>query len=93
MLPRVLSVEGLVIELEMRSEQVLVKRELLDGLNRAAALQMELARTLDKRDTFTADITTLTAQIAELEGRLSAVEKAIASLKEAELRSVLEQAH
>jgi hypothetical protein len=70
---------------------MLVKRELLDGLNRAAALQMELAHALDKRDS--ADITTLTAQIAELEGRLSAVEKGIASLKEVEPWSVLEQAH
>jgi chromosome segregation ATPase len=70
-----------------------VKRELLDGLNRAAALQMELAHALDKRDTLIADVTTLTAQIAELEGRLSAVEKGIASLKEAEPQSVLEQTH
>ena len=53
---------------------MLVKRELLDVLNRAAALQMELAHALDKRDSLSADITTLTAQIAELEGRLSAVE-------------------
>jgi outer membrane murein-binding lipoprotein Lpp len=62
---------------------MLVKRELLDGLNRAAALQMELAHALDKRDTLAAGVTTLSAQIAELEGRLAAVEKGIASLKEA----------
>ena len=62
---------------------MLVKRELLDGLNRAAALQMELAQALDKRDTLADGVTTLTAQITELENRLSAVEKDIASLKEA----------
>jgi chromosome segregation ATPase len=62
---------------------MLVKRELLDGLNRAAALQMELAQALDKRDTLADGVTTVTAQITELENRLSAVEKGIASLKEA----------
>jgi outer membrane murein-binding lipoprotein Lpp len=62
---------------------MLVKGELLDGLNRAAALQMELAYALDKRDTLAAGVTTLTAQIDELEARLSAVEKDVASLKEA----------
>ena len=61
---------------------MLIKRELLDGLDRAATLKMELAHALDKRDTLAADVTTLTAQIAELEGRLSAVEKGITSLKE-----------
>lgn len=62
---------------------MLVKRELLDVLDRAAALQMELAHALDKRDTLAAGVTTLTAQITELEGRLAAVEKGIASLKKA----------
>jgi outer membrane murein-binding lipoprotein Lpp len=37
-----------------------------------AALKMELAHALDKRDTLAAGVTTLTAQIAKLEARLSA---------------------
>ena len=42
------------------------KSDLIDGLNR------ELSRTRDKRDALASHVTTLTAQIAELEARLSA---------------------
>jgi len=42
------------------------KTDLIDSLNR------DLSRTRDKRDTLASHVTTLTAQIAELEARLSA---------------------
>jgi hypothetical protein len=42
------------------------KSDLIDGLNR------DLSRARDKRDTLASHVTTLTAQIAELEARLSA---------------------
>jgi outer membrane murein-binding lipoprotein Lpp len=42
------------------------KTELVDSLNR------DLARARNKRDTLASSVTTLTAQIAELEARLSA---------------------
>ena len=42
------------------------KRELIDSLNR------DLTHARNKRDTLAASVTTLTAQIAELEARLSA---------------------
>src|SRR6516225_1316369 len=50
----------------MRSNQVFGKRELVDTLSR------DLARARNKRDTIAACVSTLTAQIAELEARLSA---------------------
>jgi hypothetical protein len=50
----------------MRSNQIFGKRELVDTLSR------DLARARNKRDTFASSVTTLTAQIAELEARLSA---------------------
>jgi prefoldin subunit 5 len=62
---------------------MLVKSELLDGLNHATALQVDLAHALDKRDILAADVSTITAQIAELEARLSAVQKGIALLEKA----------
>ena len=49
----------------MRS-QVFGKRELVDTLSR------DLARARNKRDTLASSVTMLTAQIAELEARLSA---------------------
>jgi outer membrane murein-binding lipoprotein Lpp len=50
----------------MRSKQIFGKRELVDTLSR------DLARARNKRDTLAACVNTLTAQIAELEARLSA---------------------
>jgi chromosome segregation ATPase len=50
----------------MRSKQMLGKSDLIDSLSR------DLARARDKRDALTSGVTTLTAQIAELEARLSA---------------------
>jgi predicted nucleic acid-binding Zn-ribbon protein len=56
-----------VIDWKMRSKRMaLWKRELLDSLNR------DLTRARNKRDAFTSGVTTLTAQISELEARLSA---------------------
>ena len=50
----------------MRSKQVFGKSDLIDSLSR------DLARARNKRDALASDVTTLTAQIAELEARLSA---------------------
>src|SRR5712691_8211425 len=50
----------------MRSKQMLGKSDLIDSLSR------DLARARDKHDALTSGVTTLTAQIAELEARLSA---------------------
>ena len=50
----------------MRSDQIFAKRQLVDTLKR------DLARARNKRDTLAACVNTLTAQIAELEARLSA---------------------
>jgi hypothetical protein len=51
----------------MRSKEMFFrKRELIDNLNR------DLTRTRNKRDALASGVTTLTAQIAELEVRLSA---------------------
>jgi septal ring factor EnvC (AmiA/AmiB activator) len=56
-----------VIDWKMRSKRMaLWKRELVDSLNR------DLTRARHKRDAFTSSVTTLTAQISELEARLSA---------------------
>jgi len=49
----------------MRGNQIFGKRELVDTLSR------DLARARNKRDTLAACVNTLTAQIAELESRLS----------------------
>src|SRR5215469_9197875 len=50
----------------MRSDQIFAKRQLVDTLKR------DLARARNKRDTLASSVTMLTAQIAELEARLSA---------------------
>ena len=50
----------------MRSDQIFAKRQLVDTLKR------DLARARNKRDALASSVTTLTAQIAELEARLSA---------------------
>ena len=50
----------------MRSDQIFAKRQLVDTLKRY------LARARNKRDTLASSVTTLTAQIAELEVRQSA---------------------
>jgi outer membrane murein-binding lipoprotein Lpp len=50
----------------MRSNQIFGKRELVDTLSR------DLARARNKRDALASSVTTLTAQIAELEARLFA---------------------
>ena len=55
--------EGIAHDLTAR---VFRKRKLVDSLNR------DLAHARKKRDTLAASVTTLTAQIAELEARLSA---------------------
>jgi len=52
------------------------KSDLVDDLSR------DLCRARDKRDALASDVTTLTAQIAKLEARLSGVEKGIGLLKE-----------
>jgi phage shock protein A len=49
----------------MRSDQIFAKRQLVDTLKR------DLARARNKRNTLAACVSTLTAQIAELEARLS----------------------
>jgi outer membrane murein-binding lipoprotein Lpp len=51
---------------KMRSNQIFPKRELVDTLGR------DLARARKKRDMLASSVTTLTAQIAELESRLAA---------------------
>ena len=51
---------------KMRSDQIFAKRQLVDTLER------DLARARNKRDTLAAHVNTLTAQIADLEARLSA---------------------
>ena len=56
------------------------KRELLDNLDRMTALRVDLCHAIDRRDAIAADVTSLNAQIAELEARLSAVEKGMALL-------------
>jgi outer membrane murein-binding lipoprotein Lpp len=55
-----------VIDWKMRSKQMFGKRELVDTLSR------DLVRARNKRDTLSSSVTTLTAQIAELEVRLFA---------------------
>jgi chromosome segregation ATPase len=50
----------------MRSKQMFGKSDLVDSLNR------DLAQARNKRDALASSVTTLTAQIAELEARLSA---------------------
>jgi phage shock protein A len=50
----------------MRSNRIFGKRELVDTLSR------DLVRARNKRDALASSVTTLTAQIAELEARLSA---------------------
>jgi hypothetical protein len=56
------------------------KGELVHSLKHMTALQVDLADAIDKRDALASDVTTLTAQIAELEARLSGVEKGIGLL-------------
>ena len=58
------------------------KGELVDRFKHMTALRVDLAHAIDKRDTLASDVTTLTAQIAKLEARLSGVEKGIGLLKE-----------
>ena len=50
----------------MRAKQMFGKSDLVDDLNR------DLYRARDKRDALASDVTTLSAQISELEARLSA---------------------
>ena len=57
------------------------KGELVHGFKHMTALQVDLADAIDKRDALASDVTTLTAQIAELEVRLSGVEKGIGLLR------------
>jgi hypothetical protein len=58
------------------------KGELVERFKHMTALRVDLAHAIDKRDALASNVTTLTAQIAELEARLSGVEKGIGSLKE-----------
>jgi hypothetical protein len=58
------------------------KGELVERFRHMTALRVDLAHAIDKRDALASDVTTLTAQIAELEARLSGVEKGIGLLKE-----------
>lgn len=58
------------------------KGELVERFRHMTALRVDLAHAIDKRDGLASDVTTLTAQIAELEARLSGVEKGIGLLKE-----------
>jgi hypothetical protein len=58
------------------------KGELVERFKHMTALRVDLARAIDKRDALASDVTTLTIQIAELETRLSGVEKGIGLLKE-----------
>jgi hypothetical protein len=58
------------------------KGELVERFKHMTALRVDLARAIDKRDALASDVTTLTTQIAELETRLSGVEKGIGLLKE-----------
>jgi hypothetical protein len=58
------------------------KGELVERFKHMTALRVDLAHAIDKRDALASDVTTLTAQIAELEARLSDVEKGIGLLKE-----------
>ena len=56
-----------MIDWKMRSKRMaLWKRELVDSLNR------DLTRARHRRDAFISSVTALTAQISELEARLSA---------------------
>ena len=50
----------------MRAKQMFGKSDLVDDLNR------DLCRARDKRDALASEVTTLSAQISELEARLSA---------------------
>ena len=59
------------------------KGELVHSFKHMTALRVDLADAIDKRDALASDVTTLTAQIAELEARLSGVEKGIVLAKEA----------
>ena len=58
------------------------KGELVDRFKHMTALRVDLAHAIDKRDALASDATALNAQIAELEARLSGVEKGIGLLKE-----------
>jgi len=58
------------------------KGELVERFKHMTALRVDLVHAIDKRDALASDVTTLTAQIAELEARLSGVEKGIGLLKE-----------
>jgi hypothetical protein len=58
------------------------KGESVDRFKRMTALRVDLAHAIDKRDALASDVTALSAQIAELEARLSGVEKGIGLLKD-----------
>jgi hypothetical protein len=58
------------------------KGELVDRFKHMTVLRVDLAHAIDKRDALASDVTALNAQIAELEARLSGVEKGIGLLKE-----------
>jgi hypothetical protein len=58
------------------------KGELVDRFKHMTALRVDLAHAIDERDALASNVTALGAQIAELEARLSGVEKGIRLLKE-----------
>ena len=58
------------------------KTEIMDSVDRMNRVASELIHAIHKRDALAADVTAVNAQIAELEARLSTVEKGIGSLME-----------